>query len=159
MQLTKSKTPATKSNKISRIYDDIVIDAVKCFTFTAKKTYGTCSLTGKSISKGDKCEMLILEDGTRVTTLLSTTIAKGNKAKSIGKKTQPVAKATKPARKVAKATKPKTTAKAVTKSPAYSEAVVKALAELAKAKDAVAKYEVFISLPSEVMTIVASLTK
>lgn len=157
--MQNAKTITSKSNKISRIYDDQVIEAVKCFAFTAKKTYGSCSLTGKAISKGDKCEMLVLEDGSRVTTLLSTTIAKGKKADKMGTKTQSVAKATKPARKVAKATKPKPTAKAVKKSPAYSEAVVKALAELAKATDAVEKYKVFISLPSEVMTIVAKLTK
>jgi type II secretory pathway component PulC len=161
MKTTKNGTPASKSRKISRIYDDIVIDAVKCFAFTAKKSYGKCALSGQSISKGDKCEMLILEDGTKVTTLLSTTLARGKKADKVQSTSRPSKKVAKPtAKAVKKTTKP--TAKAVTKkveSTNHSEAVISALAELAKANDAVAKYNILVSLPTEVMTIVANLTK
>ena len=98
----------SKSSKVSRIYDDQVIEAVKSYTFTAKKDFGTCDISSKKISKGDKCEMLILEDGTKVTTLLSTTIAKGKKAGKVQSTSIPSKKVAKP---IAKAIK-KTTAKA-----------------------------------------------
>lgn len=101
--MSTSKVPSSKATKISRVYNDEVIEAVKVFDFIAKKNYGTCSLTGKAISKGDKCEMLVLEDGTKVTTLLSTTLAKGKKATK-------VQSTSKPSKKVAE-----TTAKAVKK--------------------------------------------
>lgn len=156
--------PSSKATRISRVYNDSVIEAVKCFTFTAKKSYGTCSLTGKSISKGDKCELLILEDGTKVTTLLSTTIARGNKATKVQSTSKPSKKVAPKVTKTAPKVKAKkaTTAKAVPTTPkvtAHSEAVVQALVALATAKDAVAKYKVLVSLPTEVMTIVADLTK
>ena len=100
--MSTSKVPSSKATKISRVYNDEVIEAVKVFDFVAKKNYGTCSLSGKAISKGDKCEMLVLEDGTRVTTLLSTTLAKGKKAAKVQSTSKPSKKVAKPTAKAVK---------------------------------------------------------
>tara|TARA_R110000823_G_C15858691_1_gene492942 strand:- start:164 stop:646 length:483 start_codon:yes stop_codon:yes gene_type:complete len=143
----------SKSSKVSRIYDDQVIEAVKSYTFTAKKDFGTCDISSKKISKGDKCEMLILEDGTKVTTLLSTTIAKGKKAGKVQSTSIPSKKVAKP---IAKAIK-KTTAKAVKET--YSNEVIQAVFLITIAKDDAAKYKVLMSLPIDVMTQVITLTK
>ena len=146
----------SKSSKVSRVYDDQVIEAVKSYTFTAKKNFGTCDISSKKISKGDKCEMLILEDGTKVTTLLSTTIAKGKKAgkvQSTSKKRSIPSHIANPAAKAIK----KTTAKAVKE--AYSNEVIQAVFLITIAKDDAAKYKVLMSLPINVMTQVITLTK
>lgn len=100
--MSTSKVPSSKATKISRVYNDEVIEAVKVFDFVAKKNYGTCSLTGKAISKGDKCEMLVLEDGTKVTTLLSTTLAKGKKATKVQSTSKPSKKVAEPTAKAVK---------------------------------------------------------
>ncbi len=159
-----SKVLKSKSNKISRIYDDKVIDAVKCFTFTASKNYGTCFLSGKSISKGDKCEMLVLEDGTKVTTLLSTTVAKGKKAVKVRSTSIPSKKVTKPTAKAVKKSVPQP--KVVeTKSPfsfakasVNSKAVREALVSLALASDN-KKQSILEALPLNVALTIIDLTK
>ena len=181
-----SITLTSKSDKVSKVYNDEVINAVKSFGFTAKKSYGTCYLTGKSITKGDECEMLILEDGRRLTKLMSTTIAKGKKAVKVqstskkrsfteiakGKK-QVKAKPSKPSKKVAKPT-----AKAVTKSvrlvrssqkgdnpfsvakaSVNSVAVREALVSLALASDDSQKRAVLEALPLNVALTIFDLTK
>ena len=128
--MATTKVPSSKATRISRVYDEIVIDAVKSFTFTAKKAYGNCSLSGKAISKGDKCEMLILEDGTRVTTLLSTTLAKGKKASKVQSTSIPSKKVAKP------------TAKAVTKTPYLDKVKARKVETTKVVKEAVAQPKV-----------------
>jgi len=178
--MSTTKVPSSKATKISRVYNDEVIEAVKSFAFVAKKAYGSCSLTGKAISKGDKCEMLILEDGTKVTTLLSTTVAKGKKAVKVqstskkrsftdiakGKK-EVKAKPSKPSKKVTKPTA-KAVTKAVkteTKSPfsfakasVNSVAVREALVSLALASDN-EKQSILEALPLNVALTIIDLTK
>ncbi len=175
--MSTSKVPTSKASAISRVYNDEVIEAVKVFDFVAKKNYGTCSLTGKAISKGDKCEMLVLEDGTRVTTLLSTTLAKGKKATKVQSTSKPSKKVAKP---TAKAVKKRSipchiaepTAKAVkkavaqeTKSPfsfakasVNSKAVREALVSLALASDN-DKQSILEALPLNVALTIIDLTK
>ena len=176
--MSTSKVPSSKATKISRVYNDEVIEAVKVFDFVAKKSYGTCSLTGKPISKGDKCEMLVLEDGTRVTTLLSTTIAKGKKAVKVQSTSIPSKKVAKPTAKSSpkvKAVK-KPTTKVVkeavaepkvveTKSPfsfakasVNSKAVREALVSLALASDN-EKQSILEALPLNVALTIIDLTK
>lgn len=160
-----SKVLKSKSNKISRVYDDKVIDAVKCFTFTASKNYGTCFLSGKSISKGDKCEMLVLEDGTKVTTLLSTTVAKGKKAGKVLSTSIPSKKVTK---STAKAVKKRSIAEptfllkkspfSFTKASVNSKAVREALLSLALASDN-EKKSILEALPLNVALTIIDLTK
>ena len=160
-----SKVLKSKSNKISRIYDDQVIEAVKCFTFTASKNYGTCFLSGKSISKGDKCEMLVLEDGTKVTTLLSTTVAKGKRAVKVQSTSIPSKKVAKSTAKAVKKSVPQP--KVVeTKSPSFSfakasvnsKAVREALVSLALASDN-KKQSILEALPLNVALTIIDLTK
>tara|TARA_R110002153_G_scaffold264975_1_gene427196 strand:+ start:271 stop:735 length:465 start_codon:yes stop_codon:yes gene_type:complete len=148
----------SKSSKVSRIYDDQVIEAVKSYTFTAKKDFGICDVSSKKISKGDKCEMLILEDGTKVTTLLSTTIAKGKKAVKVQSTSIPSKKVAKP---TAKAVKKRSIPCHIAESTevAYSNEVIKAVFLITIAKDDAAKYKVLMSLPINVMTQVITLTK
>jgi hypothetical protein len=180
--MSTSKVPSSKATKISRVYNDEVIEAVKVFDFVAKKNYGTCSLSGKAISKGDKCEMLVLEDGTKVTTLLSTTIAKGKKAVKVQSTSIPSKKVTKP---TAKAVKKRSipchiaepTTKVVkeavaqpkvveTKSPSFSfakasvnsKAVREALVSLALASDN-EKQSILEALPLNVALTIIDLTK
>ena len=179
--MSTSKVLSSKATKISRVYNDEVIEAVKVFDFVAKKSYGTCSLSGKAISKGDKCEMLVLEDGTKVTTLLSTTVAKGKKAGKVQSTSIPSKKVTKP---TAKAVKKRSipchiaepTAKAVkksvpqpkvveTKSPfsfakasVNSKAVREALVSLALASDN-KKQSILEALPLNVALTIIDLTK
>lgn len=148
-----SKVLKSKAKAISRVYDDQVIEAVKSYTFTAKKDHGSCSLSGTSISKGDKVEVLILEDGSKVTTLLSTTIAKGKKAVKVQSTSIPSKKVTKPTAKAVK----KPTTKVVKKG--YSDEVIQAVFNLTIAKTNAEKYEVLMALPIEVMTQVVTLTK
>jgi hypothetical protein len=172
--MSTSKVPSSKATKISRVYNDEVIEAVKVFDFVAKKNYGTCSLTGKPISKGDKCEMLVLEDGTRVTTLLSTTIAKGKKATKVQSTSIPSKKVAKPTAKTlpkVKAVKRPTTkvvkeaVKVETKSPfsfvkasVNSKAVREALVSLALASDN-QKQSILEALPLNVALTIIDLTK
>ena len=159
--MSTSKVPSSKATKISRVYNDEVIEAVKVFDFVAKKSYGTCSLTGKAISKGDKCEMLVLEDGTRVTTLLSTTIAKGKKAVKVQSTSIPSKKVAKPTTKVVKEA-----VKVETKSPSFSfakasvnsKAVREALVSLALASDN-EKQSILEALPLNVALTIIDLTK
>lgn len=174
--MSTSKVPSSKATKISRVYNDEVIEAVKVFDFVAKKNYGTCSLTGKPISKGDKCEMLVLEDGTRVTTLLSTTLAKGKKAAKVQSTSKPSKKVAKPTTKTLP--KVKAVKKAVaqpkvveTKSPissangfsfakasVNSKAVREALVSLALASDN-QKQAILEALPLNVALTIIDLTK
>jgi len=158
--MATTKVPSSKATKISRVYDDIVIDAVKSFTFTAKKAYGTCSLTGKAISKGDKCEMLILEDGTKVTTLLSTTIAKGKKAGKVQSTSKAPKKATKPTTKVVEVEVKKETKSTFSfaKASVNSKAVREALVSLALASDN-EKQSILEALPLNVALTIIDLTK
>jgi len=175
--MSTSKVPSSKATKISRVYNDEVIEAVKVFDFVAKKNYGTCSLTGKPISKGDKCEMLVLEDGTRVTTLLSTTLAKGKKAAKVQSTSKPSKKVAKPTAKAVKkrsipchiaepTTKVvKEAVKTETKSPfsfakasVNSKAVREALLSLALASDN-EKQGILEALPLNVALTIIDLTK
>ena len=167
--MSTSKVPSSKATKISRVYNDEVIEAVKVFDFVAKKSYGTCSLTGKPISKGDKCEMLVLEDGTRVTTLLSTTIAKGKKAVKVQSTSIPSKKVAKPTAKAVKKPTTKVVKEAVkveTKSPSFSfakasvnsKAVREALVSLALASDN-EKQSILEALPLNVALTIIDLTK
>lgn len=175
--MSTSKVPSSKATKISRVYNDEVIEAVKVFDFVAKKNYGTCSLTGKPISKGDKCEMLVLEDGTRVTTLLSTTVAKGKKATKVQSTSKPSKKVAKPTAKAVKkrsipchiaepTTKVvKEAVKTETKSPfsfakasVNSKAVREALVSLALASDN-QKQSILEALPLNVALTIIDLTK
>lgn len=158
--MATTKVPSSKATRISRVYNDVVIEAVKSFAFTAKKAYGTCSLTGKSISKGDKCEMLILEDGTRVTTLLSTTLAKGKKADKVQSTSKAPKKATKHTTKVVE-TKVKTETKSpfsFAKASVNSKAVREALVSLALASDN-EKQSILEALPLNVALTIIDLTK
>lgn len=172
--MSTSKVPSSKATKISRVYNDEVIEAVKVFDFVAKKNYGTCSLSGKAISKGDKCEMLVLEDGTRVTTLLSTTIAKGKKAGKVQSTSIPSKKVAKPTAKAVKKrsipchiAEPTTeVVKKETKSPSFSfakasvnsKAVREALVSLALASDN-EKQSILEALPLNVALTIIDLTK
>lgn len=167
--MSTSKVPSSKATKISRVYNDEVIEAVKVFDFVAKKSYGTCSITGKAISKGDKCEMLVLEDGTRVTTLLSTTIAKGKKAVKVQSTSIPSKKVAKPTAKAVKKPTTKVVKEAVkveTKSPSFSfakasvnsKAVREALVSLALASDN-EKQSILEALPLNVALTIIDLTK
>jgi hypothetical protein len=162
--MSTSKVPSSKATKISRVYNDEVIEAVKVFDFVAKKNYGTCSLSGKAISKGDKCEMLVLEDGTKVTTLLSTTLAKGKKATKVQSTYKPSKKVAKPTTKVVKkaVAQPKVVE---TKSPfsfakasVNSKAVREALLSLALASDN-EKQSILEALPLNVALTIIDLTK
>ena len=175
--MSTSKVLSSKATKISRVYNDEVIEAVKVFDFVAKKSYGTCSLSGKAISKGDKCEMLVLEDGTKVTTLLSTTVAKGKKAGKVQSTSIPSKKVTKPTAKAVKkrsipchiaepTTKVvKEAVKVETKSPfsfakasVNSKAVREALVSLALASDN-KKQSILEALPLNVALTIIDLTK
>lgn len=159
--MSTSKVPTSKASVISRVYNDEVIEAVKVYDFVAKKAYGSCSLTGKAISKGDKCEMLVLSNGNKVTILRSTTIAKGKKAdkvRSTSKK--PSKKVTKPTTKVVKEA-----VKVETKSPfsfakasVNSKAVREALVSLALASDN-EKQSILEALPLNVALTIIDLTK
>ena len=167
--MSTSKVPTSKASVISRVYNDEVIEAVKVFDFVAKKSYGTCSLSGKAISKGDKCEMLVLEDGTKVTTLLSTTIAKGKKAGKVQSTSIPSKKVSKPTAKAVKKrsipchiAEPKVVE---TKSPfsfakasVNSKAVREALVSLALASDN-EKQSILEALPLNVALTIIDLTK
>jgi len=164
--MSTSKVPTSKASAISRVYNDEVIEAVKVFDFVAKKNYGTCSLSGKAISKGDKCEMLVLEDGTRVTTLLSTTLAKGKKATKVQSTSKPSKKRSIPCHIAEPTTK--VVKKAVaqeTKSPfsfakasVNSKAVREALVSLALASDN-EKQSILEALPLNVALTIIDLTK
>jgi len=168
--MSTSKVPSSKATKISRVYNDEVIEAVKVFDFVAKKNYGTCSLSGKAISKGDKCEMLVLEDGTKVTTLLSTTLAKGKKATKVQSTSKPSKKRSIPCHIAEPTTK--VVKKAVaqpkvveTKSPfsfakasVNSKAVREALVSLALASDN-EKQSILEALPLNVALTIIDLTK
>lgn len=162
--MSTSKVPTSKASVISRVYNDEVIEAVKVFDFVAKKSYGTCSLSGKAISKGDKCEMLVLEDGTKVTTLLSTTVAKGKKAVKVQSTSIPSKKVAKPTAKAVKkaVAQPKVVE---TKSPfsfakasVNSKAVREALVSLALASDN-EKQSILEALPLNVALTIIDLTK
>ena len=167
--MSTSKVPTSKASVISRVYNDEVIEAVKVFDFVAKKSYGTCSLSGKAISKGDKCEMLVLEDGTKVTTLLSTTLAKGKKAGKVQSTSIPSKKVSKPTAKAVKKrsipchiAEPKVVE---TKSPfsfakvsVNSKAVREALVSLALASDN-EKQSILEALPLNVALTIIDLTK
>lgn len=160
--MSTSKVPTSKASVISRVYNDEVIEAVKVFDFVAKKSYGTCSLTGKAISKGDKCEMLILEDGTRVTTLLSTTVAKGKKAGKVQSTSIPSKKVAKKRSIPCHIAEPKVVE---TKSPfsfakasVNSKAVREALVSLALASDN-EKQSIIEALPLNVALTIIDLTK
>ena len=167
--MSTSKVPTSKASVISRVYNDEVIEAVKVFDFVAKKSYGTCSLSGKAISKGDKCEMLVLEDGTKVTTLLSTTLAKGKKAGKVQSTSIPSKKVSKPTAKAVKKrsipchiAEPKVVE---TKSPfsfakasVNSKAVREALVSLALASDN-EKQSILEALPLIVALTIIDLTK
>lgn len=160
--MSTSKVPTSKASVISRVYNDEVIEAVKVFDFVAKKSYGTCSLTGKAISKGDKCEMLILEDGTRVTTLLSTTVAKGKKAGKVQSTSIPSKKVAKKRSIPCHIAEPKVVE---TKSPfsfakasVNSKAVREALVSLALASDN-EKKAILEALPLNVALTIIDLTK
>lgn len=168
--MSTSKVPTSKASVISRVYNDEVIEAVKVFDFVAKKSYGTCSLTGKAISKGDKCEMLILEDGTRVTTLLSTTVAKGKKAGKVQSTSIPSKKVAKKRSIPCHIAEPTTevvkeAVKVETKSPfsfakasVNSKAVREALVSLALASDN-EKQSIIEALPLNVALTIIDLTK
>ena len=168
--MATTKVPSSKATRISRVYDEIVIDAVKSFTFTAKKAYGNCSLSGKAISKGDKCEMLILEDGTRVTTLLSTTLAKGKKANKVQSTSIPSKKVVKPTAKSSPKVKvvkeavaqPKVVETKSTfsfaKASINSKVVREALVSLALASDN-EKQSILEALPLNVALTIIDLTK
>lgn len=147
----------SKSTAVSRVYKDETIEAVKSFAFVAKRDFGTCSLSGKKISKGDKCEMLILPDGTKVTTLLSTTVAKGNKAKKVqstSKKENPLQGFKNVDEFVRASFK-----EAYAKDKTYSQDVVKAVVKVMKAKTQADKYKVLMTLPINIVGEVIELTK
>lgn len=167
--MSTSKVPSSKATKISRVYNDEVIEAVKVFDFVAKKNYGTCSLSGKAISKGDKCEMLVLEDGTKVTTLLSTTVAKGKKAGKVRSTSIPSKKVAKPtAKAVKKRSIPSHIAEptfllkkapfSFAKASVNSKAVREALLSLALASDN-EKQSILEALPLNVALTIIDLTK
>lgn len=172
--MATTKVPTSKASAISRVYNDEVIEAVKSYAFVAKKAYGSCSLSGKPISKGDKCEMLIQSNGNKVTILQSTTLAKGKKAEKVT--SQSVKKAT-PSKKASKKRSipchiANPTAKAVekavkteTKSPfsfakasVNSVAVREALVSLALASDN-EKKAILEALPLNVALTIIDLTK
>ena len=171
--MSTSKVLTSKASAISRVYNDEVIEAVKSYAFVAKKAYGSCSLTGKPISKGDKCEMLIQSNGNKVTILQSTTIAKGKKADKVrstskkpsfteiakGKK-QVKAKPSKPSKKVAtKAVKTETKSPfSFAKASVNSVAVREALVSLALASDS-QKKAILEALPLNVALTIIDLTK
>ena len=167
--MSTSKVLTSKASAISRVYNDKVINAVKVFDFIAKKNYGTCSLSGKAISKGDKCEMLVLEDGTKVTTLLSTTLAKGKKAVKVQSTSIPSKKVTRPtAKAVKKRSIPSHIAEptfllkkspfSFAKASVNSKAVREALVSLALASDN-DKKAILEALPLNVALTIIDLTK
>lgn len=176
--MSTTKVPTSKASVISRVYNDEVIEAVKSFAFTAKKAYGSCSLSGKPISKGDKCEMLIQSNGNKVTILRSSTVAKGKKAEKVTsqsiKKTKSSKKASKKrlipchiAKPTAKAVKKSVPQPKVveTKSPlsfakasVNSKAVREALVSLALASDN-EKKAILEALPLNVALTIIDLTK
>lgn len=166
--MSTTKVPSSKATRISRVYNDEVIEAVKSFAFVAKKAYGSCSLTGKSISKGDKCELLVLPNGNKVTILQSTTLAKGKKAEKVTSQSVKKAKPSKkPSKKVAKPTAKavKEAVKVETKSPfsfakasVNSKAVREALVSLALASDN-EKKAILEALPLNVALTIIDLTK
>jgi len=146
----------SKSTAVSRVYKDQTINAVKAYAFVAKRDFGNCSLSGKKISKGDKCEMLILEDGTKVTTLLSTTVAKGNKAKKVQStsKKNPL-QGFKNVDEYVRAS----FTEAYAKDKTYSQDVMKAVVKVMKAKTQADKYKVLMTLPIKIVGEVVELTK
>ena len=166
--MATTKVPTSKASAISRVYNDEVIEAVKSYAFVAKKAYGSCSLTGKSISKGDKCEMLIQSNGNKVTILQSSTIAKGKKAEKVTSQSIKKTKSSKkPSKKVAKPTAKavKKAVKVETKSPfsfakasVNSKAVREALVSLALASDN-EKKAILEALPLNVALTIIDLTK
>lgn len=170
--MSTTKVPSSKATKISRVYNDEVIEAVKSFTFVAKKAYGSCALSGQPISKGDKCEMLILSNGNKVTILQSTTLARGKKAekvtsqsiKSPSKKVKkPTAKSLPKAKAVKEAVvQPKVAESkspfAVSKASVNSKAVREALVSLALASDK-DKTAILEALPLSVALTIIDLTK
>tara|TARA_Y100000114_G_C11701826_1_gene298822 strand:+ start:341 stop:829 length:489 start_codon:yes stop_codon:yes gene_type:complete len=161
-----SITLTSKSDKVSKVYNDESINAVKSFGFTARKSYGTCYLTGKSITKGDECEMLILKDGRRLTKLISTTVAKGKKAvkvQSTSKKrsfTEIAKSKTTTTKVVKKAFKNETkSAFSFPKASVNSVAVREALVSLALASDNHIKKGIIEALPLNVALTIIDLTK
>ena len=166
--MSTSKVPSSKATRISRVYNDEVIEAVKVFDFVAKKAYGSCSLSGKAISKGDKCEMLVLPNGNKVTILKSVTIARGKKAEKVTSQSVKKTKSSKkPSKKVAKPTTKvvKEAVKVETKSPfsfakasVNSKAVREALVSLALASDN-EKKAILEALPLNVALTIIDLTK
>lgn len=165
--MSTSKVPSSKATRISRVYNDEVIEAVKVFDFVAKKAYGSCSLTGKAISKGDKCEMLVLPNGNKVTILKSVTIAKGKKAEKVTSQSKKTKSSKKPSKKVTKPTTKvvKEAVKVETKSPfavskanVNSKAVREALVSLALASDN-EKQSILEALPLSVALTIIDLTK
>ena len=159
-----TKVLTSKASAISKVYNDEVINAVKSFGFTAKKSYGNCYLTGKSITKGDKCEMLILEDGRRLTKLMSTTIAKGKKAVKVQSTTKKrsftdIAKSKTTTKVVKKAVKNETKSPfSFAKASVNSVAVREALVSLALASDS-QKQSILEALPLNVALTIIDLTK
>ena len=108
--------------------------------------------------------MLVLEDGTKVTTLLSTTLAKGKKATKVQSTSKPSKKVAKPTTKVVKkaVAQPKVVE---TKSPfsfakasVNSKAVREALLSLALASDN-EKQSILEALPLNVALTIIDLTK
>lgn len=164
--MATTKVPSSKATKISRVYNDEVIEAVKSFTFVAKKAYGSCALSGQPISKGDKCEMLVLSNGNKVTILQSTTLAKGKKAEKVTSQSikSPSKKAKKPTTSVVKeaVVQPKVAESkspfAVSKASVNSKAVREALVSLALASDK-DKTAILEALPLNVALTIIDLTK
>ena len=155
--MSNSKVLTSKSSAISRVYNDEVINAVKSYAFVASKNYGKCSLTGKSISKGDKCEMLIQADGNKVTILQSTTVAKGKKAEKVRSTSKKPSKKVKKAVSTPKATKTKSPF-SFAKASVNSVAVREALVSLALASDK-EKQSILEALPLNVALTIIDLTK
>ena len=164
--MATTKVPSSKATRISRVYNDEVIEAVKVFDFVAKKAYGSCALSGKPISKGDKCEMLVLSNGNKVTILRSTTLAKGKKAEKVTSQSSktPSKKVEKPTAKAVKeaVTPPKVEESkspfAVSKASVNSKAVREALVSLALASDK-DKTAILEALPLSVALTIIDLTK
>lgn len=164
--MATTKVPSSKATKISRVYNDEVIEAVKSFTFVAKKAYGSCALSGQPISKGDKCEMLVLSNGNKVTILQSTTLARGKKAEKVTSQSikSPSKKAKKPTAKAVKeaVVQPKVAESkspfAVSKASVNSKAVREALVSLALASDK-DKTAILEALPLSVALTIIDLTK
>jgi|TARA_R100000479_G_scaffold115084_3_gene58367 hypothetical protein len=155
--MSTSKVLTSKASAISRVYNNEVIEAVKSFTFVAKKAYGSCALSGQPISKGDKCEMLIQADGNKVTILQSTTVAKGKKAEKVRSTSKKPSKKVEKAVSTPKATKTKSNF-SFAKASANSVAVREALVSLALASDK-EKQSILEALPLNVALTIIDLTK